>query len=86
MNQYHLVATAHGWKLVQEDHGEPIAEFSSRWEAIDKCGMFLEGERCCSLAIHRKDGSVESVRTFSSFAEASENSMEDAGANDPGAP
>jgi len=71
MSQYRLVATSPGWKLIHAESGECLAEFGSRWEAIDKCGMFLNGETC-SLIIHAKDGSVESVRTFSDFAEEPE--------------
>lgn len=66
MNCYHLIAAGNRWALIRDADSTTLREFTTRWQAIDECRGILDGESC-SLVIHRPDGSVEAVRTYSEY-------------------
>jgi DNA-binding transcriptional regulator YiaG len=66
MNCYHLIAAGDRWALTRDEDSTALREFTTRWQAIDECRRMLDGE-ACSLIIHRPDGSVEAMRTYSEY-------------------
>jgi len=63
MKNYHLTPQEGRWKLTMEARENPLGEWDTKEEAVEKSTRVVEGNTG-SLKIHLADGTIEEERTY----------------------